>query len=160
VLPKPNRVCEKHWEQWRQFLKSEVDEDDPYLESMTEDETSALVCLMMHRRHQAGHRGKAATAYTAGIRRSFACRFMGTAFLDTVVEGTARAACLVKPDELRQRRDSGESCSVKLPMCHSVLVDMKRVELKDSCRTRNYLPPDYFSAHSLRKGAHARPGCH
>jgi hypothetical protein len=32
---------------------------------------------------------------------------------------------LMKPDELRQRRDSGESCSVKLPICHSVLVDMK-----------------------------------
>jgi hypothetical protein len=62
-----------------------------------------------------------------------------------------KGSVLVKPDELRQRRDSGESCSVKLPMRHSVLVDMKRVELKDICR-RNDLPPDYFSAHSLSKG--------
>jgi hypothetical protein len=92
---------------------------------MTEDEKAELVCLMMHRRHQAGNRGKAATACTAGIRQSFACRLMGTAFLDAAVVGTARAECLMKPDELRQRRDSGESCSVKLPICHSVLVDVK-----------------------------------
>ena len=32
---------------------------------------------------------------------------------------------MMKPDELRQRRDSGQASSVKLPICHSVLVDMK-----------------------------------
>jgi hypothetical protein len=31
----------------------------------------------------------------------------------------------MKPDELRRRRDSDEGCSVKLPICHSVLVEMK-----------------------------------
>jgi hypothetical protein len=31
----------------------------------------------------------------------------------------------MKPDELRERRDSGQACSVKLPICHSVLVELK-----------------------------------
>jgi hypothetical protein len=107
------------------FLKSEVDENDPYLVSRTQDEKSALVCLFMQRRHQAGHRGKAATAGTAGIRQYFACRMMSTDFLEAAVVSTARAACLMKPDELRERRDSGQACSVKLPICHSALVELK-----------------------------------
>jgi hypothetical protein len=118
-------VYEGHWTQWRQFLKSEVDESDPYLTSRSQDEKSALVCLFMQRRHEAGHRGKAATAGTAGIRQCFACRMMSTDFLEAAVVSTARAACLMKPDELRQRRDSGQSCSVKLPICHSVMVELK-----------------------------------
>ena len=118
-------MYEGHWTQWRQFLTSEVDESDPYLTSRSQDEKSALVCLFMQRRHQAGHRGKAATAGTAGIRQYFACRMMSTDFLEAAVVSTARAACLMKPDELRQRRDSGQSCSVKLPICHSVLVELK-----------------------------------
>lgn len=89
---------------------------------MTEDEKAALVCLMMHRRHQAGHRGKAATDGTAGTRKYSVCQMLGTDFLEAAVTATARAACLMIPDELRQRRDSAESCSVKLSICHSVLV--------------------------------------
>jgi hypothetical protein len=50
---------------------------------------------------------------------------ISTDFLEAAVVATARAACLMKPDELRKRRDSEEGCSVKLPICHSVLVDMR-----------------------------------
>ena len=125
VLPKTNRVYEKHWDQWKQFLKTEVDQDDPYLRLVEDSEKSALVSLMMLRRHQAGHRGKAATAGTAGIRMMFARETLPTEFLDAAVVATARTACLPKPDELRRKRDSGTSCSVKLPVCQSILVDMR-----------------------------------
>jgi hypothetical protein len=82
VLPRTNQVYERHGTQWRQFLKSEVDESDPYLTSKIQDEKSALVCLFMQRRHQAGHQGKAVTASTAGICQYFACRKMLTDFLE------------------------------------------------------------------------------
>jgi hypothetical protein len=71
-----------------------VDENDPYLMSKTQDEKSALVCLFMQRRHQAGHRGKAATAGTAGIRKYYTCRMISTEYLEAAVVSTARAACL------------------------------------------------------------------
>jgi hypothetical protein len=96
-----------HWAQWCQFLKSEVDENDPYLMSRIQDEKLTLLCLFMQRRHQAGHQGKAATAGTAGIPKYYACRMISTEFLEAAVVSTARAAYLMKPDELRQRRDSG-----------------------------------------------------
>jgi hypothetical protein len=66
VLPKINRVYEGHWTQWAKFLKSEVDESDPYLVSRTQYEKSSLVCLFMQRRHQAGHRGKSSNRRHSG----------------------------------------------------------------------------------------------
>jgi hypothetical protein len=125
VLPKTNRVYEGHWVQWTQFLKSEVDEDDSYLGSKSRDGKSELVCRMMQRRRQAGHRGKGVTDFTEGIRQFFSCRMLPTDFLDATAVGSARVSCLTKPDELRRRRDSDEGCSVKLPICCSVLVEMK-----------------------------------
>jgi hypothetical protein len=108
VLPKTNRIYGRQWTQWVQFLKSELDEEDPYLTSRTQDEKSALVCRLFQRRHQAGHRGKGATGITAGIRQGYAVRMISTDFLEAAVVATARAACLMKPDELRKRRDSEE----------------------------------------------------
>jgi hypothetical protein len=78
---------------------------------------------MMQKRHQAEHRGKGVTDFTGYASSS---RFLG--------RNCSRAACLMKPDELRRRmkpdelrrrRDSDEGCSVKLPICHSVQVEMK-----------------------------------
>jgi hypothetical protein len=92
VLPKTNRVYEGHWVQWTQFLKSEVDEDDPSLGSKSRDGKSELVCRMMQRRHQAGHRGNGATSFTAGIRQFFSCRMLPTDVLDAAPVGSARAA--------------------------------------------------------------------
>jgi hypothetical protein len=51
-----------------------------------------------------GASGEAATAGTAGIRKFYACRMIPTEFFEATVVSTARAACLMKPDELRQRR--------------------------------------------------------
>ena len=56
VLPNTNRVYDKCWELWTSFLKSEVDEDDPFLSCAGEEEKASLVGIMMLRRHEQGSR--------------------------------------------------------------------------------------------------------
>ena len=126
VLPRTNRTYEGHWNAWKQFLKSELNQDDPFLRALTEDEKASLVSIMMLRKHQAGHRGKAATSFTAGIRMRFAQETLPTGFLDSAVVATARTSCLMKPEELRAKRNSAPSCTIKLPICESVLVEMRQ----------------------------------
>ena len=125
VLPNTNRVYEKSWEQWTSFLKSEVDEDDPFVRSAGAEEKASLVGVMMLRRHEQGLRDKQATSFTAAIRIRFSQQGLSTEFLNSPVIATARAACKLKPEELREMRDRGAAASVKLPICESILVDMK-----------------------------------
>ena len=125
VLPSTNRVYDKGWAQWIKFIKSEVDEDDPFVGEAREDEKASLVGLMMLRRHEQGLRGKQATSFTAAIRMRFAQQGFSTGFLDSAVIATARAACKLTPEELREKKDSGPAVSVKLPICGGLLVDMK-----------------------------------
>ena len=107
VLPKTNRVYDAHFKMWTDFLKSEVDRDDPFLRGVAEEEKASLVSLLMLRRHEAGHRGKAATSFTAGVRLRYAQETLDTAFLDSAVIATARMSSQMKPDELRARKNSG-----------------------------------------------------
>ena len=125
MLPNTNRAYDKSWMKWVSFLKSEVDEDDPFVSCAEEEEKAALVGLMMMRKHEQGLRGKQATSFTAAIRLRFAQQGLSVDFLNSPVIATARAACKVKPEELRERKDSGAAASVKLPVCESILVDMK-----------------------------------
>ena len=125
VLPKTNKVYDGHFKMWTEFVKSEVDGDDPFLRNVAEEEKASLVGLMMLRRHEAGHRGKAATSFTAGVRLRFAQETLDTAFLESAVIATARASSRMKPDELRARKDSGLQSTVKLPICESILTGMR-----------------------------------
>ena len=125
VLPNTNRVYDKCWEQWILYLKSEVNEDDPFVSSTGDEEKASLVAVMMLRRHEQGLRGKQATSFTAAIRLRFSQQGISTDFLNSAVIATARAACKPKPEELRERKDGGAAASVKLPVCESILVDMK-----------------------------------
>jgi hypothetical protein len=50
---------------------------------------------------------------------------MSTTFVDSSIVATARASCLMKPDEVRARKDEGAFLSVKLPICESILTDMR-----------------------------------
>lgn len=50
---------------------------------------------------------------------------LNTAFLDSAVIATARMSCQMKPYELRARRNSGLQSTVKLPICESILTDMR-----------------------------------
>ena len=125
VLPNTNRVYDKCWELWTSFLKSEADEDDPFLRCAGEEEKASLVGIMMLRRHEQGLRDKQATFSTAALRMRFSQQGLSADFLSSSVIATARAACKLKPEELRERRDSRTAASVKLPVCESNLVGMK-----------------------------------
>lgn len=92
---------------------------------MSEEEKASLVSLMMLRRHKKNRRGKAATAFTAAIRLEFAKERLSTAFLDSAVVSTARTSCQMTPAELREKRNSAPTHTVKLPISEDVLMEMK-----------------------------------
>jgi hypothetical protein len=110
---------------WKAFLKSEANLDDPFLRTTPEEDKASLVGLMMLRRYQDGHRGKSATSFTAGIRLRFAQETLSTNFLDAVWIATARSACKLNAKELRVKRNNGPASSVKLPVCESLITDMR-----------------------------------
>jgi hypothetical protein len=126
VLPQTSQVYGKDFAAWKNFVKTETGSDDPLLIGMPDNDRASLVCLMMLRRHESGKRGKAATAFTATIRLTFARAMLSTTFLDSAIIATARTSCLMKPEELRAKRDMGHPVSVKFPVCQELLVDMKR----------------------------------
>ena len=126
VLPQTGRVYDKEWAAWVEFVKEETESEDPYLTGMKDDGKAALVSLMMMRRHQSGKRGKAASSFVAAIRHRFSRATCSTVFLDSAIITTARSSCLMKPDELRAKKDKGPSESVKLPVCEDMLNDMRR----------------------------------
>ena len=80
---------------------------------------------MMLRRHKRNSRGKAATAFTAAIRLKFAKARMPTVFLDSAVISTARTSCQMTPAELRERRNSAPTHTVKLPISEDILTEIK-----------------------------------
>ena len=80
VLPNTHRAYEKYWEQWVAFLKSEVDENDPFVGGAGEEEKASLVGIMMLRKHEQGQRGKQATSFTAAIRLRFSQEGLSTVF--------------------------------------------------------------------------------
>ena len=125
ILPKTNKIYEKEWTQFQSFVKEETGSDDPFLSEYTDDEKASLVALMMMRRHQAGKRGKAATAFTAAVRQMYAREMKATAFFDSSIIATARTSCLMKPEELRAKKDNGPAATVKLPICEGILEDMR-----------------------------------
>ena len=125
VLPKTNRLYEKEWVVFKNFVKEETGSDDPFLSGCTDNEKASLVALMMMRRHQAGKRGKAATAFMAAVRQMFARTMRETSFFDSAIIATARTSCLMKPDELRALKDNGPVASVKLPICEGILSDLR-----------------------------------
>ena len=118
-------MYEKEWVQFQSFVKEETGSDDPFLTEYTDDEKASLVALMMMRRHQTGKRGKAATAFTAAVRQMYAREMKATTFFDSSIIATARTSCLMKPEELRAKKDNGPAATVKLPICEGILADMR-----------------------------------
>ena len=125
VAVKTNRVYDGHWAAWTKFVCEETRTADPFLSGMDVQGKATMVALMMARKHQAGHRGKAATSFTAGVRMKFVCAALSASFLEEPVVATARAACMMKPEELRARRDNGATSSAKLPVCESIVRDIR-----------------------------------
>jgi hypothetical protein len=126
VLPGTQRVYSAHWEAWSSFVARESASEDAFLHECSVAEKAALVGLFLYRRYQAGARGKAATAVTARIRMRFAQELVPTEFLGSATIATARKACKLNPRELRQERDAGVSTSVKLPVCWTLLEQMRK----------------------------------
>ena len=80
---------------------------------------------MMMKRHQTGKRGKAATAFTAAVRQMYAREIKATTFFYSSIIAIARTLCLMKPEELRVKKENGPPATVKLPICEGILADMR-----------------------------------
>ena len=96
-----------------------MNSEDPY--GVSEEEKASLVGLMMLRRHKRNARGKAATAFTAAIRLEFVKSRLFTDFLNSVVVATTRTSCKMTPAELRKKRNSAPTHTVKLPITEDIL---------------------------------------
>ena len=81
--------------------------------------------LFLYKRYQEGLRCKQATGPTAGVKLAFARALLPTDFFDHPTVASARHACRRNPDELRARRDAGAEGTVKLPVCSSLLDDIR-----------------------------------
>lgn len=116
---------DRHWSLWKEFLLTERGIEDPFLRGMTDNDKSAKVAMSFIRRHDAGHRGISAVAVTAGVRLRFAQELESTDFLDSTVITTTRHSCSLDSVELRIIRSAEATETVKLPVCDSVLSDMR-----------------------------------
>lgn len=125
VLPNTQLAYTKEWVEWSKHLSEEANITDPYLQGVHEEEKASLVSLMMLRKYKQNRRGKAATAFTAAIRLEFAKKRLSTTFLDAAVVTTARASCRMNPAELRERRNSEPTHTVKLPISEDILQGMR-----------------------------------
>ena len=126
VMPSTIRTYNAHFKAWSVFLKDEIDSDDPFMRDQPVEEKVFLVSLMMMRRHQAGYKGKAATAFTAALKREFVIAMLDTDFLESSVIHTARMSCQIKPHELRAKNYSKAASTVKLPICESILISLRK----------------------------------
>jgi hypothetical protein len=125
VMPSTVRTYNAHFKTWTQFLKDEIDVEDPFMRDLPEEERVFLVSLMAMKRHQAGFKWKAATAFTAALKRDFVIAMIDPKFLESSVIHTARMSCQIKPHELRAKNSSGAAGTVKLPVWESILISMR-----------------------------------
>ena len=125
VLPATCRTYDGHWRLWLEFLSNQTGITDPFLRDIPDGKKPSVVSLFLFTRYKAGLRGKGATAVTAGLRMRFAQELQSTAFLESAIISTARNACKLNPTELRARKDTGASTTVKLPICESILNDIR-----------------------------------
>ena len=91
-----------------------------------EEERASLVGLMMLRRHKRNARGKVATAFTAAIRLVFAKARLSHSGLPGL-HGSCYHEGLSKmtPAELREKRNSAPTHTVKLPISEDILTEMR-----------------------------------
>ena len=121
-----SRAYDKQWAEWTAFVHQETGRTDPLLRGVREDDKPAVVGLFLRQKYLGGARGKQATAVTAGIRKGFTKALLPTDFLDSAVISAARTACRQTAKELRKARDNGPAARVKLPLCESVILGMRK----------------------------------
>lgn len=126
MQPSTDRKYEVQWNWFVQFVKEKTGSDDPFMKGLTQQEKAAMVSLFMKSRYVGGKRGKAASAATAAIRLRYSQEMLDTAFLDSAVISTSRTACLLNPEELRERRNSAPTCTVRLPVCEEIITGIRQ----------------------------------
>lgn len=141
MQPSTDRKYEVQWNWFVQFVKEKTGSDDPF----TQQEKAAMVSLFMISRYVGGKRGKAASAATAAIRLRYSQEMLDTAFLDSAVVSTSRTACLLNPEELRERRNSAPARTVKLPVCEEIITGMRQRLVEN--RTRSDADMKDFMVH-------------
>ena len=109
------------WSKWCSF----VGKADPFLRSFSETDRALMAAMFLRQRHAAGLRGKEASGVLAAVRLEFVSALMSTSFLDSNVLSAARSACNLSTEELRSKRNLGQATTVKLPICESMLVDLR-----------------------------------
>ena len=95
--------------------------EDLYMRTYDTVDKAAMAALFFRDQHQRGLRDKAAKAASAGIRLKFLRALEASDFLDDPIVTAARGACGSSAGERRLRRNKGPSCSVKLPLCESMI---------------------------------------
>ena len=126
VTRKTEKTYEGHWRIWCKFLAEELGETCPLLTTWPDEQKSIAIALLLQNRHQGGAREKQGTAITAGIRLHFTAALQSTAFLESSMIIAARAACRLTVKELRDKKDGPSSTTTKIPICESLLTDMRK----------------------------------
>jgi hypothetical protein len=124
VQPSTNRKYDLQWGWFEEFMR-ENGSADPFMRDLTQQEKAAMISLFMISRYMKGKRGKAATAATAAVRLRFSQEMLDTSFLDSTVVSTARSACLLNPEDLRERLSSAPASTVKLPVCEEIIMSIR-----------------------------------
>lgn len=119
------RAYDGQWYGWCNYLDSLEWGKDPYLRDMSETEKASTVARYLQSRYDEGARGKSATSVTAGLRLAFTSALLPSGFLDSPIISAARTACRLNTTELREKRSNGQSETVKLPFCESILFRMR-----------------------------------
>ena len=126
VTRKTEKTYEGHWRLWCKFLAEELGETCPFLRMWPDEQKSIAISLLLQNRHQGGARERQATAITAGIRLHFTAALLSTVFLDSSMITAARAACRLTVKELREKKDGPPSTTTKIPICESLLADLRK----------------------------------
>ena len=125
VTVRTAKTYSSQWEGWGEFIRTKAEDEDPYLKCWPEEERAAWVGLYIHSRYSGGLRGKSASTFTASLKLYFTAALVPCLFLGSLIITAARAACRLTNEELRERRDTGPGCTVKLPFCQSLIVRMR-----------------------------------
>ena len=124
------------WEEWGVYLR-ERGIEDPYLRLYPEEEKVMLLCNLFRMRYVAGRRGKGAYAIGAAVRKFFQIKLQSVTFFDNPMTTTARTACRMTTDELRQLQRSGGGTD-KLPVFWEMFSIMRETHWEN----KSWLYPD------------------
>ena len=116
---------DSHWVKWCSYVRGIVGDVDPSLRSFSETDRASMAAIFLKQRYNAGLRSKEASGVLAAVRLEFVSALMSTSFLDSNVLSAARSACNLSTGELRSKRNLGQATTVKLPICESMLVNLR-----------------------------------